>query len=428
MKIKAAILWERGQPLSVEDAELDPPGPGEVLVEVKAAGVCHSDLHPARGDWPLRTPLALGHEGAGIVREVGAGVTRLTPGDHVVFCWAPACGVCPSCAEGRAVLCDRLDRTTYRNRLPSGAVRLHARGQDIAHFLSTACFASHVVVAEEGAVVVGREGRDAVMGGEGVMGGESVMVGEADGNDADGNDADGNIPFDALATLGCAVVTGVGAVLAAAKVPRGARIAIIGAGGVGLNVAQGAVIAGCERIIAIDRHRAPLDIARRFGATDVVEIQAADDPRKDDPPKGPQMVDGPRGGTSTNLADQVKSLTGGRGAHFVFDTVGTPGTLADALAATRKGGTVVLTGLSRIDAVGNVQMFPLVMQEKKLIGSAYGSGRPTEDIVRLVDWYRQGRLKLRELVSRTYALAEINDALGALEASAGARGIILPEA
>ena len=260
------------------------------------------------------------------------------------------------------------------------------------------------------------------------MGGESVMVGEADGNDADGNDADGNIPFDALATLGCAVVTGVGAVLAAAKVPRGARIAIIGAGGVGLNVAQGAVIAGCERIIAIDRHRAPLDIARRFGATDVVEIQAADDPRKDDPPKGPQMVDGPRGGTSTNLADQVKSLTGGRGAHFVFDTVGTPGTLADALAATRKGGTVVLTGLSRIDAVGNVQMFPLVMQEKKLIGSAYGSGRPTEDIVRLVDWYRQGRLKLRELVSRTYTLAEINDALGALEASAGARGIILPEA
>jgi S-(hydroxymethyl)glutathione dehydrogenase/alcohol dehydrogenase len=414
MRIRAAILWERGQPLSVEEAELDPPGPGEVLVEVKAAGVCHSDLHPARDDWPTRTPLTLGHEGAGIVLETGAGVTQVKAGDHVVFCWAPACGICPSCAEGRAVLCDRLDRTTYRNRLPSGAVRLHARGQDIAHFLSTACFASHAVVAEEGAVVVGREG---------VMGGEAA----------------GNIPFDALATLGCAVVTGVGAVLAAAKVPPGATIAFIGAGGVGLNVAQGAVIAGCERIIAIDRHRVPLEIARRFGATDVVEIQAADGPpnggphgREGSPRSGRQQGGSAEGGSHMievhmSLVDQVKSLTGGRGADFVFDTVGAPATLADAMAATRKGGTVILTGLSRVDGVGNVQMFPLVMQEKKLIGSVYGSGRPAEDIARLANWYLQGRLKLRELVSRTYRLAEINEALGALGASAGARGIILPE-
>jgi Zn-dependent alcohol dehydrogenase len=365
MRIKAAILWERGQPLSVEDAELDPPGPGEVLVEVKAAGVCHSDLHPARDDWPMRTPLVLGHEGAGIVREVGAGVARAKPGDHVVFCWAPACGVCPSCVEGRAVLCDRLDRTTYRNRLPSGVARLHARGRDVAHFLSTACFASHAVVAEEGVVTVGTD-----------------------------------VPFDALATLGCAVVTGVGAVLAAAKVHKGANIAIIGAGGVGLNVVQGGLLAGCDRIIAIDRRPAPLEIARRFGATDVLEAPAS-------------------------VGDEVRNLTGGRGADFVFDTVGTPATLADAFAATRKGGTVVLTGLSRIDAIGNVQMFPLVMQEKRLIGSAYGSGRPTEDIVRLVDWYRKGRLKLRELVSRTYALEEINDALEALGASEGARGVVL---
>ncbi len=366
MRIKAAILWERGQPISVEDADLDPPGPGEILVEVKAAGVCHSDLHPARDDWPMRTPLVLGHEGAGIVRDVGAGITRTKPGDHVVFCWAPACGVCPCCVEGRAILCDRLDRTTYRNRLPSGATRLHARGQDVAHFLSTACFASHAVVAEEGAVVVGDD-----------------------------------IPFEALATLGCAVVTGVGAVLAAGRVPQGAKIAIIGAGGVGLNVVQGAVIAGCERIVAIDRQRTPLDIARQFGATDLVEATAT-------------------------VADEIKGLTGGRGADFVFDTVGTPATLATAFAATRKGGTVVLTGLSRIDAIGNVQLFPLVMQEKRLIGSAYGSGRPTEDMIRLIEWYRQGRLKLRELVSRTYLLSEVNEALRALGASEGARGVILP--
>src|SRR5918911_5010617 len=141
MRIRAAILWEQGQPLSVETAELDAPGPGEVLVEVKAAGVCHSDLHPARGDWPMKTPVVLGHEGAGIVREVGPGVARLKAGDHVVLSWAPACGECPSCREGRAVLCDRVEKVTFRNKLPSGASRLHARDRDIAPFLGTACFA-----------------------------------------------------------------------------------------------------------------------------------------------------------------------------------------------------------------------------------------------------------------------------------------------
>ena len=364
MKTRAAVLWERGQPLSIEEVELSPPGPGEVLVEMKAAGVCHSDLHPAHDDWPIRTPIVLGHEGAGIVREVGSGVTRLKPGDHVVLCWAPACGVCSYCLEGRAVLCDRLDRTTYRNKLPNGSTRLRARDQDLAHFLSTACFAEHAVVAEEGVVPVG----------------------------------DG-VPFDALATVGCAVVTGVGAVTAN-RPPRGSSVAIIGAGGVGLNVAQGAAIAGCERIIAIDRHAAPLQIARSFGATDTIEAPA-------------------------KIGDAVRETTAGRGADFVFDTVGTPHTLTEALAAARKGGTVVLTGLSRIDAVGPVPMFPFVMQEKRLIGSAYGSGRPPEDIRRLVGWFKEGRLKLRELVNRTYELSQVNEALGALAAGQGARGVIL---
>src|SRR5262245_52049207 len=140
MNSDAAVLWEQGQPLSVEAAELDPPGPGEILVDVRAAGVCHSDLHPARGDWPAKTPLVLGHEGAGVVLEGGAGVTSVRPGDHVVLCWAPACGVCAPCLEGRAVLCDRVEKITFRNRLPSGASRLHARQQDVALFLGTACF------------------------------------------------------------------------------------------------------------------------------------------------------------------------------------------------------------------------------------------------------------------------------------------------
>jgi S-(hydroxymethyl)glutathione dehydrogenase/alcohol dehydrogenase len=364
MKMQAAVLWERGKPMSLETVDLDPPGPGEVLVEIRAAGVCHSDLHPAHDEWPMRTPIVLGHEGSGIVREVGAGVTRVVPGDHVVLCWAPACGVCPSCVQGRAVLCDRLDRTTYRNRLPSGAVRLHARGQDLNHFLGTACFAEYAVVAEEGAVPVDRA-----------------------------------LPFDALAMLGCAVVTGVGAVTSAAQVFPGARVAVIGTGGVGLNVVQGAALADASRIIAIDRHAAPLALARAFGATDAIEAPAS-------------------------IVEAVRALTDGRGADFVFDTVGTPATLHDAVAAATKGGTVVLTGLSRIDAVGTFQMFPFVMQEKRLIGSAYGSGRPTEDIVRLAHWFQEGRLKLRELVNRTYTLNQIGDALDALARSVGARGVI----
>ncbi len=364
MKMLAAVLWERGKPMSVELVELDPPGRGEVLVEIKAAGICHSDLHPARDEWPMRTPIVLGHEGAGIVRDIGPDVTKVKPGDHVVLCWAPACGVCHWCRAGRPVLCDRLDSTAYRNRLPSGALRLHARGQDLHHFLGTACFAEYAVVASDGVVAV-----------------------------------DDSLPFDALAMLGCAVLTGVGAAMTAARIDEGASVAVIGTGGVGLNVIQGAVLSDAARVIAIDRHQAPLTLARRFGATDTIEAPA-------------------------NLADAVRDLTHGRGADFVFDTVGTPATLHDAVTAAAKGGTVVLTGLSRIDATANLQMFPFVMQEKRLIGSVYGSGRPTEDIRRLTHWFQQGRLKLRELVNRTYTLNQIDAAIDALASGAGARGVI----
>jgi S-(hydroxymethyl)glutathione dehydrogenase/alcohol dehydrogenase len=365
MQIHAAILWEQGQLLSVEPATLDGPGDGEVLVEMRAAGVCHSDLHPARGDWPMKTPVVLGHEGAGIVRDVGRSVTRVKAADHVVLSWAPACGICPSCLEGRAVLCDRLERVTFRNRLPAGGSRLHARDRDLAPFLGTACFADAVVVPESAVIPVSKD-----------------------------------LGFAALATLGCAVITGVGAVTNAAGVPANARVVVIGAGGVGLNVVQGAAIAGCEEIIAVDTRQAPLAIAVRFGATRTIDA-------------------------STDVPAAVRDATGGRGADYVFDTVGSPATLATALNSAKKGGTVVLTGLSRVDAQGAVAMFPFVMQEKRLIGSVYGSGQPLRDIPRLVALYEQGRLKLDELVARQYPLAAINGALDALAASDGARGAIL---
>ena len=365
MRINAAVLWEQGRPLSVEAIDLGAPGPGEVLVEMRAAGVCHSDLHPARGDWPMKTPVVLGHEGAGIVREVGPGVTRVQTDDHVVLCWAPACGLCPACRDGRSVLCDRLDKVTFRNKLPSGMMHLRAREQPVAPFLGTACFADCAIVPEEGAIPVAAD-----------------------------------VPFDALATIGCAVLTGVGAVTTAGRVPAGATVVVIGVGGVGLNVVQGATIAGCDRIIAVDRRDRPLAIAKEFGATDVIDAAAG-------------------------VATAVRDLTGGRGADFAFDTVGAPATLTSALESVRKGGTVVLTGLSRADSQGSIAMFPFVMQEKRLIGSVYGSGRPTTDIPRLVGLFQQGRLKLRELVARTYALPAINDALAALESADGARGVVV---
>lgn len=364
MRIHAAVLREQGKPLSVEALDLEGPGPGEVLVEMRAAGVCHSDLHPARGDWPMRTPVVLGHEGAGIVRQIGANVGRLREGDHVVLCWAPACGDCPSCRAGRAVLCDRLEKVTYRNRLPSGASHLRSGDEPIAPFLGTACFADFVVVPEQGAVAVADD-----------------------------------LPFDALATLGCAVLTGVGAVLSAARLPAGAAVAVIGVGGVGLNAVQGARIADAGQIIAIDRHDRPLALAQQFGATHT--IRAGDD-----------------------VAAAIRRLTGGRGADFVFDTVGAPATLTTALESIAKGGTVVLTGLSRADSQAAFAMFPFVMQEKRLVGSVYGSGRPIEDIPKLVSLFRDGRLKLRELVARQYALSGVNDALAALASSDGARGVI----
>jgi S-(hydroxymethyl)glutathione dehydrogenase/alcohol dehydrogenase len=365
VRIQAAILREQGKPLIVEDAELAAPGPGEVLVEVKAAGVCHSDLHAIRGDWPMRVPLCPGHEGAGIVRVLGDGVTRVRESDHVVFCWAPACGTCPPCSQGTPLLCDRLDRTTFRNRLPFGGTRLQAGGADVAPFLGTACFATHAVVADTGLATVPHDVR-----------------------------------FSALAAVGCAVVTGMGAVRNAARVPPGAVVAVIGAGGVGLNVVQGAVLAESSRIIAVDREAAPLTLARQLGATEVLQAEG-------------------------RMADAIRGLTSARGADYVFDTVGTPETLAAAVEAARKGGTIVVTGLSRLDAKGALSLFPFVMHEKRLIGSVYGSGNPLEDIEDIVRLSRAGRVKLDELSTRTYRLEQINQAFRDLAAGAGGRGVVV---
>jgi Zn-dependent alcohol dehydrogenase len=256
-------------------------------------------------------------------------------------------------------------KTTYRNRLPAGGSRLRARGQDVAHFNGTACFADYAVVAEEGAIPVPKD-----------------------------------VPFDVLATLGCAVVTGVGAVTNAAHAHAEDAVLIIGAGGVGLNVAQGAALSGCSTIIAVDLRQGALSLAQQLGATHIIDASQQD------------------------VTETVKELTGGRGADYVFDTVGSPGTIGQALECSRKGGAVVVTGLSRTDAMASFPTFPFVMQEKRLIGSLYGSGQPSVDIPHLVALFQEGRLKLRELVTHRYQLSEVNDALNALAAGTDARGII----
>jgi S-(hydroxymethyl)glutathione dehydrogenase/alcohol dehydrogenase len=367
MQIRAAILHQQGSPLIVETADLAPPEANEVLVEVKASGVCHSDLHAINGDWPMRVPLCPGHEGAGVVRAVGPDVTRVREGDHVVLCWAPACGTCPPCQAGTPLYCDRLDRVTYRNRLPFGGTRLRIGSQDVAPFLGTACFATHVVVPDTGVAVVPHD-----------------------------------VSFAALAAVGCAVVTGVGAVLNAARVPEGATVAVIGAGGIGINVVQGAVVSRASRIIAVDRRQEPLALAEALGATHLLVA-------------------------NESTVQAIKDASGGRGADFVFDTVGAPSTLADAVSAARKGGTIVMTGLARYDTEAPIKTFPFVMHEKRLIGSVYGSSDPLVDIVRVVNLYREGRIKLGELATRSYPLEGINDALSALAAGAGGRGLILPQ-
>jgi Zn-dependent alcohol dehydrogenase len=235
----------------------------------------------------------------------------------------------------------------------------------VAHFNGTACFADYVVVAEEGAIPVPQD-----------------------------------TPFEVLATIGCAVVTGVGAVKNAAQAGPRDAVVIIGAGGVGLNVAQGASLVGCAAIIAVDLRESALRLAREFGATHIVD------------------------GSQQDVVESVKELTGGRGADYVFDTVGAPATLNQALECSRKGGAVVVTGLSRTDTMASFPTFPFVMQEKRLIGSLYGSGQPSVDIPQLVTLFQEGRLKLRELVTHRYQLSQVNDALNALAAGTDARGII----
>ncbi|MBX5465341.1 MAG: Zn-dependent alcohol dehydrogenase [Clostridia bacterium] len=367
-RVRAAVLEEAGRRLQVEELELEPPGPGEVMVRLAAAGVCHSDLHVIEGDLPVPLPAVLGHEGAGVVEAVGEGVTRVRPGDHVVLSWIPGCGRCYYCRIGRPELCDEAARLQVAGTLPGGALRLRRPGgAPVHHFLEVSCFAEATVVPERGVIPVRPD-----------------------------------VPLDRAALVGCAVTTGWGAVVHTAGVRPGSSVAVVGTGGVGLNVVQAAALSGAWPVIAVDRVPAKLELARQFGATHTVDASRTSD-----------------------VIGAVVDLTEGRGADYAFEVVGRPETIASAYGMARKGGTVVVVGVAAPHLEVGINAFSLPSQSKVLTGSWYGRSVPEVDIPHILDLYMAGRLKLDELISRRYRLEEANEAFDALRAGEVARGVLL---
>ena len=364
--MKAAVLYEHHAPLTIEDIEIDKPKRGEVLVKIAASGVCHSDLSVMNGTMLFPPPPAvLGHEGAGVVQEVGADVSTISPGDHVVLSWRPSCGRCSYCATGRPQLCQAGGMQILQGYLPDGTTRLHKGDRDIHHFTGVASFAEYAVVPESGAVKIRPD-----------------------------------IPLDVAALVGCGVMTGVGAVINTAKVEPGASVAVIGCGGVGLNVVQGAVLAGAEKIIAVDLNAKKLELATLFGATHTVNPADGD------------------------LTSQVLNLTDGLGADYAFEVIGRSDTIAQAYFSIRPGGMAIVVGVARADDMLTIPALTL-LQEKSIKGSLYGSARPSVDMPKLLDLYMGKRLKIDELVSRRIKLEQVNDAFTWMEQGEVARSVIV---
>jgi len=364
MRITAAVLHDVNKPYSIETVELDPPRRGEVLVKVGAAGVCRSDLHFQKGEATIALPAVLGHEGSGTVVAIGEGVTLVKPGDRVILSFVPNCGHCPSCETGRPYLCDEHARTT--GKLFDNTSRLHTlAGQDLTHMGKVACFADHAVVPEAGCVP-----------------------------------APAGLDFPQMALIGCSVTTGVGAALFNAGVQPGDSVAVIGCGGVGLNVLQGARLAGATTIVAVDVKAAALDFARKFGATHTVNARTED------------------------AVERVKALTGG-GAHWAFEAYGGGATTRMAVDMLRKRGTAVIVGIAPIGDDAVIEPLVITRMEKTIRGCYYGSARSRQDMPRIADWYGRGLLDIDGLVTRRYPLADINRAYEDLDTDAVGRGVIV---
>ena len=360
--MKAAVMRKNKAPLELEDATIDSPGPGEVLLQTAASGICHSDLHVIEGGLPVPPPCILGHEPAGIVAEVGDGVTDFTPGDHVIGCLSSFCGVCKFCTHGRPYLCP----TQFVGRPPEAKSRLtDAKGEPISQFANLSSFAEKMLCPERSLVKI----RD-------------------------------DMPLDRASLIGCGVTTGLGAVLNTVNVPSGASVVIIGCGGVGLSALQGARITGAGKIIAVDTQAWKFDLARSMGATDCV------DSKEGDP------------------VAAVHEITGG-GADFVFECIGLVPTVQQAIGMTARGGTTVLVGVVPVTEMVPISAADLVLQEKKIVGSYMGSNRFRFDMPKYVDFYLDGRLMLDEMISARIKLDEVNGAFDLMRKGEAARQVII---
>ena len=365
MKIKAAVLHEVGTPFQIEALDLEEPQPGEVLVKIKAAGVCHSDWHLQTGATKHPLPVVPGHEGAGVVVATGEGVTGIKLGDHVALNWAPSCGKCFYCLRDRPSLCETYVGPLWAGTMMNGTTRLSLNGRPVYHFSALACFADHVVVPQECCVPL-----------------------------------DKDVSLEVAALIGCAVTTGVGAVLNTAKIQPGNTVVVYGAGGVGLSIIMAAKLAGASKIIAVDTNETKGDIAQKFGATDFLLAR-------------PDTV------------RAIKKLTGGRGAGYVFEAVGLTAVQEECLEAVRPGGKVIYAGLSPMGSSTNLPAAIIARQEKTITGSYYGSANTARDFPLYVDFYRKGQLDLESLISKRYPLEEINEAYAAMLSGETARGLIV---
>lgn len=360
--MKAAVFREVGQPLEVEEISISKPGPREVLIKTAAAGVCHSDLHFVEGLYPAQTPMVLGHESAGVVEQVGSAVSYVKPGDHVITCLSVFCGHCEMCLTGHMSLCASPEVRRGKDEEP----RLSQESQPMHQFANLSSFAEQMLVHEHGIVKI-RE----------------------------------DMPLDRAALIGCGVTTGVGAVFHTAAVEPGSTVAVIGCGGIGLSCINGAALAGAARVIAIDTVDSKLEMAKVFGATDVIN------------------------GSDGDSVEQVRELTGG-GVQYSFEAIGLKQTAEDSFSMIRPGGTATIIGMIpvgvKIELMGSA-----FLQEKKIQGSMMGSNRFRVDMPRFIDFYLAGKLHLDEMVSKRIGLSDINEAFVDMKAGTVARSVIIFE-
>ena len=367
MKSKAAIAFSAGEPLSIEEVDLEGPKSGEVLIEVMATGVCHTDAYTLSGGDPEGLfPSILGHEGAGIVREVGDGVDTLQAGDHVIPLYTPECRQCKFCLSGKTNLCGAIRETQGQGLMPDGTSRFSLKGESLFHYMGTSTFSNFTVLPE---IALAKIREDA--------------------------------PFDKVCYIGCGVTTGLGAVINTAKVEPGSTVAVFGLGGIGLNVIQGARLVGADRIIGIDTNPKKEALARRFGLTDFINPES-----------------------SADVTTEIIDLTDG-GVDYSFECIGKPEVMRQALESCHKGwGESVIIGVAAAGEEISTRPFQLVTG-RTWKGTAFGGAKGRSDVPRIVDWYMDGKINIDDLITHQFQLENINDAFDVMHAGEGIRSVVV---